>query len=157
MGIIHHWGLKGTKKSSRGRAQPCDNCQDMSQPWNMWSLKRRLKKMGGNPQTVRGTDDSLVMMVNDYTAQCNCTCLGVVTYCEQITWKSFEGTSWLADWSSLFYGWPDHQGQELDFPTMRINIFANFCDRSSGLTSSTPSNFYPVDYYDSMSRSHKCI
>ena len=37
---------------------------------------------------------------------------------------------------------------------MRINIFANFCDRSSGLTSSTPSNFYPVDYYDSISRSH---
>ena len=51
--------------------------------------------MGGNPQTVRGTDDSLVMMVNDCTAQCTCMC--VITYCEQITWESFEGklTYWL--------------------------------------------------------------
>ena len=48
MGNNHHWGLKGTDKTSSGRAQPCDNCRDMSQPWNMWSSKTRLKKMGGN-------------------------------------------------------------------------------------------------------------
>ena len=123
MGIIHHWGLKGTDKTSRGRAQPCDNCQDMSQPWNMWSSKTSLKKWGENPQTMRGTANSLVMMVNDCTSQCTCMC--VVTYCEPITWESFEGhlTCWLV-LPVLWLTWPPRTRTRLSHNAHKY--FCNF-------------------------------